>query len=196
MRNWRRVIALAMGVLAFGVAAHADMMAISFPDTAYRQAPAARLCDDRRHTPLFASLAETSIVDPFSLSATRVAFTQTQAEPTGEAPALRIRSDGQSSLNLCLYALIGLGLCRSAPWARRLSLAAMPEWFHDGGPFQIGHSFVVSPDCRCAAPACFIQPDHTKQDHIPRYRRGMVVSLWRTSQFTPTTLASRAPPLS
>ena len=190
MRNWRRVIALVMGVLAFGAAAHADMMATPLSEAAYRQAPPVRARGDRQHTPLFTAF------DPFSLFATDVPVAKAQVEPTGEIPALRIRSDGQSSLSLCLYALIGLGLCRSAPWARRLSLAGVPEWFHDGGPFQIGHSFAVSPDCRCAAPVCFIQPDHTEQDHIPRYRRGMVVSLWRTSQFTPTALASRGPPLS
>ena len=196
MRNWRRVIALVMGVLAFGAAARADMMATPLSETAYPQAPAAGARDGRQHTPLFASLGETSIVDPFSLFATDVPVAKAEVEPTGEVPALRIRSDGQSSLNLCLYALIGLGLCRSAPWARRLSFGGVPEWFHDGGPFQIGHSFVVSPDCRCAAPVCFIQPNHIEQDHIPRYRLGMIVSLWRTSQFTPTTLASRGPPLS
>ncbi len=104
-------------------------------------------------------------------------------------------TNGPGSLNLCLSALIGLGLCSSAHFVKRLSFGFIPEWYHDGGPFQIGHSFAVSPESLCPVPVCcFVQPTCTVEDFIPQYRLGTVTSLWRKSQFTPTVLASRGPP--
>ncbi len=104
-------------------------------------------------------------------------------------------TNGHSSFSLCLSALIGLGLCSSAHWVKRLSFSFVPEWYHDGGPFQIGHSYAVMPESLCHAPVyCFIQPVCTVEDSIPQYRLRTVVSLWRKSHFTPCVLASRGPP--
>jgi hypothetical protein len=116
------------------------------------------------------------------------------AERAGETQPLRILSDGQSSFSLCLYALVGLGLCRSAPWVRKLSVGVIPDWYHGGGPWQVGHSMAISPDC-CPVPIyCLVQPDHTREDSPSRHSRGTIMSLWRNSQFTPTVLAPRGPP--
>ena len=105
-------------------------------------------------------------------------------------------TNGPGSLNLCLSALIGLGLCSSAHWVKRLSFDFVPEWYHDGGPFQIGHSYAVTPESLCPAPAyCFVQPDCTVEDSLPQYRIRTIVSLWRKSQFTPFVFAPRGPPL-
>ena len=79
-----------------------------------------------------------------------------------------IRSDGQNSLGLCLCALLGLGVCRSAPWVKKLSLTVIPEWYHDGGPRQIGHSLAVTPDCLCSSSACFVQPQSPAEDTAPK----------------------------
>ena len=118
-------------------------------------------------------------------------------EQACERQAAPILSDGQNSFSLCLYALLGLGLCRSAPWVKRLHLGAIPEWYHDGGPSQIGHSLAISPDCLCSTPVyCFVQPEDAAQDCIPQYRQEIIVSLWRKSQFAPEVIASRGPPLS
>lgn len=104
-------------------------------------------------------------------------------------------TDGTSSLSLCLSALMGLGLCGSIHWVKRLHFGFIPEWYHDGGPFQIGHSRAVSPNTLCTVPAyCFIQPDCTAEDPIPQYRLGTIISLWRKSQLTPAVIASRGPP--
>ncbi len=104
-------------------------------------------------------------------------------------------TNGPSSLNLCLSALIGLGLCSSAHWMKRLSFGFVPEWYHNGGPFQIGHSYAVTPESLCSVPVCcFIQPVFTVEDSLPLYRLGTIVSLWRKSQFMPCVLASRGPP--
>jgi hypothetical protein len=119
---------------------------------------------------------------------------EADAGPTGQAQHLHLLVEGQSSLDLFLYALMGLGLCRSAPWVKKFSFDLIPDWYHSSGPFQIGHSLAVGPDL-CFAPVyCFVQPDCRAQDCPPQYYRGTIVSLWRKSQFTPTILASRGPP--
>ncbi len=117
-------------------------------------------------------------------------------EPSGEAQPVRILSDEQSSLGLCLYALLGLGLCRSVPYVKKFSVGVIPQWYHDGGPFQVGHSHAISHDCLgFASVHCFVQPDTRPEMPILQYRREAIVALWRKAQFVPTILASRAPPL-
>jgi hypothetical protein len=112
-----------------------------------------------------------------------------------ETQALGVFSREPQSRDLCLYALMGLGLCKSAPWVRKLSFGVIPGWYHDGGPFQVGHSHAISADCLCSALGyCFIQPDRRAEDPTPLHRRGMVVAPRRKSQFTRTGLASRGPP--
>lgn len=110
-------------------------------------------------------------------------------------PAL-VLLDRQDSLSLCLYAMFTLGLCRSAPWVKKLSFGVVPGWYHDGGPFQIGHSHAADPDCLISAPVyCFLQPaPYAAENPTPQHRQRTIVSLWRTSQFTPSVLASRGPP--
>jgi hypothetical protein len=117
-------------------------------------------------------------------------------EPSGTKPA-QILTDRQNSLELCLYALLSLGLCRSAPVVRKLHFGGIPGWYHSGGPYQIGHSFAISADCLPSTPVfCFVQPACMEaEDALVRYRWGMVVSLWRESQFAAAILASRGPPL-
>ena len=111
-----------------------------------------------------------------------------------ESPIVELKHE-PGSFTLCLYALMGVGLCSAPHWFRRLSLSYVPEWYHSGGPYQVGHSFAIAPDFHHTAPVLhFIQPDNIKEDYIPRYRTGLIVSLWRESQFTPEKIASRAPP--
>ena len=115
---------------------------------------------------------------------------------TSELQNMRSFTDGPGSFALCLYALIGLGLCQAAPWVKKLSFEFIPEWYHDGGPFQIGHSFAVTPETLYPMPACcFVQPACMVESHIPQYSQRTIVSLWRKSQFTPDVIASRGPPV-
>jgi len=120
---------------------------------------------------------------------------QGDVEPPAELQSVYLLSDEQDSLDLCLYALFGLGLCRSPHWVKKFSFGVIPHWYHDGGPFQIGHSHAISPDCLCSAPAhCFVQPDCRRQMPMLQYRQKTIMALWRKSQFVPTILASRGPP--
>jgi len=106
----------------------------------------------------------------------------------------QILTDGTGSFSLCLSALIGLGMFSSARFVKKLSFGFIPEWYHNGGPFQIGHSHAL-PESLCPVPVCcFIQPVCTEEDSLIQYRLRTVVSLWRKSQFTPTVLVPRGPP--
>ena len=111
-----------------------------------------------------------------------------------KSPALELKGE-PGSFSLCLYALMGFGLCSAPHWFRRLSFSDVPDWYHTGGPYQVGHSFAITPDFHHTAPVLhFLQPEIFKEDYIPRYRTGIIVSLWRESQFTLEKIASRAPP--
>jgi hypothetical protein len=112
-------------------------------------------------------------------------------------PPIQIGADsGQSSLSLCLSALMGLGLYSSAHSLKRLSLGLIPQSYHNAGPVQIGHSIAVHPDSVCPIPVCcFVQPVPGAEDIIPHYHFGTVTSIWRKSQFTPDAIASRGPPV-
>ena len=121
-------------------------------------------------------------------------FVEAQADTGGVAgsqPAY-VLSDRQDGLGLCLYALLGLGLCKSGPWVKKLSLGVVPGWYHDGGPFQIGHSSVISPDCLDVACACFMQAEQYRAG--PQCRRETTGFLRGMSKFSPTGLASCGPP--
>jgi hypothetical protein len=133
------------------------------------------------------------LVTPIGVAPGSLAVTTDGAAP--DVAAVQIASDRQNSLHLCLYALLTMGLGKSVPYVKKFSLGVVPQWYHDGGPFQIGHSQAISPDCLDSAPVyCFIQPESGAEDPSPQYRPGAVVSCWRTSQFTPSALISRGPP--
>jgi hypothetical protein len=93
------------------------------------------------------------------------------ADPGTAQEALRLLPDDRSSLDMCLYALMGLGLCRSASWVKRLSLGSIPEWYHSGDPGQLGPSCAVGPNCLCPMAACFIQPNAEAEDRLARLLR-------------------------
>ena len=170
-------------------------------------APVSRLNAGRWQSPLVCSQADVqymnfsspsncpSIADLDLWSVEFLPKLNTEVSQTSEIQHPQSLTNGPGSLNLCLSALIGLGLCSSAHWVKRLSFSCVPEWYHNGGPFQIGHSFAVMPESLCPTPIyCFIQPVCKVEDSIPQYRLRTVVFFWRKSQFTPVVLASRGPP--
>jgi hypothetical protein len=136
-----------------------------------------------------------SVADPGAWAVPLLPHAPSDARQNPEVQAPRLLTDGVDSLSLCLSGLMGLGLWASAHWVKRLSFGFIPEWYHNGGPFQIGHSLAVSPESLCPVPVyCFVQPVCTAENAIAQYRVGMVLSLWRKSQCTPRVLGSRAPP--
>ena len=114
---------------------------------------------------------------------------------TSQTPCAIELTGGPDSSGMCLYALMSLGLCSAPHWLRRLSLGFIPEWYHEGGPFQIGHSHAATPESLCSLQVCFLAPpDDRAEDSLPQYSPGTILSLWRKSQFTLAVLAPRGPP--
>jgi hypothetical protein len=193
----RKFILGAIGALVFTVAVRADMIPVSNRDFGRRQATCASGRTDLAYANLSSQSHCPTVADPRLWSVQLLPKANASMGQASQIQQPQITTDGAGNLSLCLYALIGLGLCRSAPYVKKLSFGCVPEWFHDGGPFQIGHSFAVSPESLCPAPACcFIQPVCTEQPLISQYSLGTIVSLWRKSQFALSVLASRGPPLS
>lgn len=124
------------------------------------------------------------------------------AAPAQEAPqpvhaaanALEL-SGGPGSCSLCMYALVGLGLCSAPHWVRRISFGFIPEWYHDGGPGQIGHSYAAPPESLCSLQLSYLPPPGPPADHfLPQHRSRAVALPRRKSQYTPSPCPSRGPP--
>lgn len=102
-----------------------------------------------------------------------------------------------SSVTLCLSAFAGFGVWQLTRSARKIHLGALPEWYHDGGPIQVGHvtpldlSFDLS-----ALPVCHFEAPDPVGDRTP----GPGWWLSRAprhpfhSQFTLLTADPRGPP--
>ena len=194
--NGKRTILVLCVVLVSTVSVYADMMPVPAANLE-RSKPAYVPCDQT-------NLQYTVLPGLFNCPGIsnqdlwHAGFLPEQTADTGQIPELQnIRSltEGPGSFALCIYALIGLGLCQAAPWVKKLSLDFIPEWYHNGGPFQIGHSHAVTPETLYPMPACcFVQPICTVESHIPQNSQRTIMSLWRKSQFTLDVIASRGPP--
>ena len=196
MIKGKRIIALIVGVLVVTAADYADMVPASQPGAGHWPSAAVcsspvRLCAD--------SLGAFNSPGIADLGAWPVLFLpekDLEAAQAAQPQPSQVLTDGTSSLRLCLSALMGMGLCGSVHWVKRLHLGFIPQWYHDGGPHQVGHSYALMPNSLCPVPAhCFIQPVCTVGNVIAQYRLGIVLSLWRKSQCTPRVLGSRAPPV-
>jgi hypothetical protein len=198
MIEQRKVITVLIGGLVLCATIHADMMPAPRQDSGYTQSLS--VCDRAvlQHTSWPSPFDGPGVTDLDSLPVTFLPISSDDGEQTREAKPVPVLTDGQSSFSLCLYALLGLGLCRSASFVKKLHFDCIPEWYQCGGPSQIGHSFAISPDCLTSTQVfCFIQPNGTSgiEDSPPQYHGGTVTSLWwKSQQFTPTALASRGPP--
>ncbi len=195
MINRRKLLITVGLVLLVTTGVYANMVPVSRLDAGRRQLPHVCGRTDLQYTNLSSPSNFPSVGHLDLWSVEFLPEANADVSQTSEIQHPQILTNGPGSLNLCLSALIGLGLCSSAHWVKRLSFGFVPEWYHNGGPFQIGHSYAVTPESLCPVPVCcFVQPVCTVEDSIPQYRLGTVVSLWRKSQFTPTVLVPRGPP--
>jgi len=196
MKKSRRTIVFFCGILAFTAVVHADMMPVSHEDDVHWQSPRCCIWADIQDKSVSGISNCTCIANLEEWSGELLSETYALIGQTPEIQQLKCLTDGTNSLELCLSALISLGLCCSAHWVKRLSLGFVPEWYHEGGPFQIGHSQVLLPGIICPEPAiCFNQPSCTGNNYLPQYFFKTVISIWRKSQFTPAVIASRGPPI-
>jgi hypothetical protein len=191
----RKIITVVLASLMVGASARADLMPAHGLDAGvhyFRQISAGRAL---LYSSVHAQLARLGVGDFDSRWWGGWAEEQAQIEPAGEPTHLHVLADRQNGAGLCLCALLGLGLCKAAPCVKRFSWGGIPAWYHDGGPYQIGHSLALAPDCLGPAPICFLQPEGlSPPDPAPNYGCTVVICLWRKSQFTPAVLAPRGPP--
>jgi len=192
----KKTISTAIVALAVASVVHADMMPVHPLDGGPRRSVS--IGEGRVPWQLSDSNQSAALLVAIDLDSSFVRFLP-QAGPEAGQPSetkpAAILTDRQNSLTLCLYALLGLGLCRSAPLVKKVHFSGIPDWYHSGGPLQIGHSFAISPDCLASAPiCCLVQPECGAETPLAQYRRGAIVSRWRKSQFTPMVLAPRGPP--
>jgi len=193
MSHRRKILTAIIGTLVITSAVYADMTPVSRLNTVRQRASQVFGRTALQYTKGLFSCFNVTGLDIWSV--TLLPEAKADVSQASEMQQPQILTDGTGSFSLCLCALIGLGLCRTAPWVRKLSFGFVPEWYHNGGPFQIGHSFAISPESLCPVPAyCFIQPVCMAEDSVPQYRLGTITSLWRKSQFSPTVLAARGPP--
>ncbi|MCP4248338.1 MAG: hypothetical protein GY778_14925 [bacterium] len=73
-------------------------------------------------------------------------------EEVRELPAL------PGSARLFLSAMLSVGGWHLVRSARHIHLGAMPEWYHTGGPDQIGHAVPFDLDFSASPLCCFVQP--------------------------------------
>jgi hypothetical protein len=197
MIDRRKLITAIIAGFVLSATVHAEMMPVSRMDAGRLQTHSVCGPTDQQHADLAGTFQYPSVANLDLWSAGSLPAVDADAAQTSHMQPAQILTGGPDSLSLCLYALMGLGLCGAPHWVKKLHFGHMPEWYHDGGPFQIGHSFAVNPDSICPAPAyCFVQPVFVVEDIRLHYRLGAVVSLWRKSQFTPVAVAPRGPPLS
>ena len=197
MNYGRSLFFIFSAILALTVVVHADMMPVSQQDaeSAHSQGNCERV--DFQCNNIFYPSNCTCFADSDKWPVKFLPEGEIDPEQASKIQNLQILSEGQNSLNLCISALISLGLCSSFHWVRRINLGFIPEWYHDGGPFQIGHSHALMPGTLCPDPACcFVQPSYGQDDHVARYFIRNAIYIWQKSQFTPDALASRGPPLS
>ncbi len=172
----RKIIPVFIGALVASASSHADMVPLSPRDAAIcRQSPHAHSLTNLPPASPSTSFADSSRI--FGLDAFPVGSlppSDRDAGLTSETKLARILTDRQNSLTLCLYALLGLGLCRSASCVRKFHLSCIPDWYDAGGPYQVGHRLAISPDCLPSAPAfCFGPPGWVEatSDALPQLRR-------------------------
>jgi hypothetical protein len=195
MNGWRETCVAVLGLLALAGTVHADLIPIVDQVAGGGPSPVVAMVDLRAGADLTRAAAADAFADlaPPSFPSLPVSGQETVLPQV--RPSVHVLRDGQNGFYLGLYTLFGLGLCRTAPWLKKLNPGAIPAWYHDGGPFQVGHSHAISPDCLCPAPViCFIQPEGLADDHPPQNGGGAIAPLVRESLFTPTALSSRAPP--
>jgi hypothetical protein len=193
MDHQKIVIVIIMG-FGVGTAVYADMMPAPSVNTSRGKSLPAVVSEYSRDTCHSSSLTCLGTDELDLLPITAVSESKADAGQIYCTQPPEILADRQSSFALCLYALVGLGLCRSAPWAKKVSFCQIQDWYHHAGPYQIGHSHAIGPECLCSTTVCFIQPDCTTEDFLPQDYWGTLASLLPKSLFTPNVLAPRGPP--
>ncbi len=115
--------------------------------------------------------------------------------PVAEAPkdsGVTPLPAGPNGLALGLSALTSLAAVQACRSLRKLHLSALPEWYHTGGPMQVGHATPYQLDHAPLAVCDFEQPSDLRPGisyRIPRELRSRL-----RSQFFLLVESPRGPP--
>jgi len=191
MRKCRDMLAVAVTLFVVTGVAQADLMPVSNMETGLQMEASVSEPSQVPATPAYDLLLGLPGPSEWAAEAVNLPVGSEAEEAESNVQVLIDRSD---SVDLCLYALIGLGVLRSGHWVRRSTLGCIPEWYHTGGPDQIGHSHAIGPDCRFVGTVCFVQPAGGPDALSEEYHRGLIAPLLRKSQLVRAALASRGPP--
>ena len=124
-----------------------------------------------------------------------ISESNTGIEQNSKNRHMLISRPDSGSRSLCLYTLIGLGLCSSVTWVKKISFGFIPQWYHEGGPHQVGHSYAVMPGTLKSVPiCCFLRSDYIGESLLSRYYKGIGISFLRNSLYTQDMLSYRGPP--
>ena len=192
MAYWRKLIPVMLVALTATACVHADMV----PTTGSGVSCGCAMPVDGSAITPSANATETSLdlgVVDLDLFPTATALPDATADETTSQDVVVLDRD-RGSLEWCLYALMGVGLCKSAPLFRKISIGFVPEWYHTGAPLQIGASHAVGPDCLCNAAVCFVQPDSPNTDSTHRLGFVAITPRSLSSQCALAAHPSRGPP--
>ncbi len=215
-------LALAVGLLA-GSTLHADIVAASGQSASLCAVPALNVPDPTSASPLVVPLAGAAALPTSVWSSTVEAndgdlpgplAVRAVADPLYPHPADPLRGEravvlhdssdrpeiavpvSPGSLTVALSSLLTLGGWRLVRQARLVYLVCLPEWYHEGGPGQVGHAIPFDLNTRAnVLPICWYQPDCLVVSSQPmaHYSRPERCAPWDSLYFIPTS-APRAPP--
>ncbi len=115
------------------------------------------------------------------------------ADAPASAGTLHELPPAPSSLSLGLTALAGLGLYQAGRSVRKLHLSNLPEWYHTGGPAQVGHATPLDLDIDTSAlPLCVHATPTPCRPHLIRFVDEAVLP--KPFECIPLAVAPRGPP--
>ena len=115
------------------------------------------------------------------------------APPQRRGPEARGFPAGPGSFSLVLTAFGSLGAWRLGRSAKKFHFSSFPDWYHTGGPSQLGHSHALDLD---AAPAVCRLESAGSDPHPVRRPLRRLTDFHRQSQSLRDAVSPRAPPLS
>lgn len=196
MIKLRKLILVAVCIWLVTPAVYGDMTPLSRLGCSPQEA-SKNLCDESLlpHSNLSERIVFPGVIDMDYSSVGFIPESKAVIEQSSRAGHLNIMKPDSGSRSMCIYTLIGLGLCNSVTWVKKMSFGFIPEWYHDGGPHQVGHSHAVMPGTLKPVPVgCILQPDYIGESLLSRCYKEIGISFLRNSMFTKDTLFYRGPP--
>lgn len=133
-------------------------------------------------------------VDPFVTPLGAGSIVEDEGESSASKRVIQELPGLPSSSELFLSAMLGMGAWQLVRSTKHLHLSSVPEWYHHGGPAQIGHAvpcdlqFAPAVLCIFDRPSVGVtlRPERTWADYVP---------IKSDQPFLRSSVALRGPPL-